>query len=204
MTQLLCITGEWDNVTQRTSGTVEQVVCAGHDIEHYQQHPWVPHGLLNLADTREDAEFLVARTMRVLRFMDVTGLAPFGYAWESRLQDLAPRLPQSADHAMLWQDADGRWIVTVEPYCIEGAPPASLVRWAQSAGWALWRADPRSGMWNPEQEARLLVMAPPASAQGGDVEALCQALEISPREMPLARCLVAAKVEKAESASEAA
>ena len=57
-------------------------------------------------------------------------------------------------------------------------------------------------MWNPGQEARLLVMAPPASAQGGDVEAVCQALEIAPREMPLARCLVAAKVEKAESASE--
>ena len=127
MTQLLCITGDSDNVTQRTSGTIEQVVCARHDIEHYQQHPWVPHGLLNLADTREDAEFLVARTARVLRFMDATELEPFGYGWESRLQEMAPRLPQSADHAMLWQDAQGRWIVTVEPYCIEGAPPASLV-----------------------------------------------------------------------------
>lgn len=70
-------------------------------------------------------------------------------------------------------------------------------------GWALWRADPRSGMWNPDQEARLLVMAPP-SAQGGDVGRCARLLEITPREMPLARCLVAAKVEKAESASEAA
>ncbi len=203
MTQLLCITGDSDNVTQRTSGTIEQVVCAGRDLECYQAHPWVPDGLLNLADTREDAEFLVARTARVLRFMDVTGLRPFGYGWERQLHTLAPRLPQSADHPMLWQDSEERWIVTVEPYDLEGAAPASLIQWAQSAGWSLWRADPRSGMWNPDQGTQLLVMAPPTSAQGGDVAGLCERLEIAPREMKFARCWVAAKVEKtiiAESA----
>lgn len=151
---------------------------------------------MNLADTPEDAAFLVARTMRVLRFMDVTGLRPFGDGWERRLHTLAPRLPQSADHPMLWQDAEGRWIVTVEPYDIEGAAPASLMQWAQSAGWSLWRANPRSGMWNPDQGAQLLIMAPPTSAQGSDVAALCERLEISPREMTFARCWVAAQAKQ--------
>lgn len=193
MTQLICITGQWHNVTQRASGILEQVVCVQQNPLHYQAHPWVPYSFHSLANTQEDAKFLVARTMRILRFMDATGLVPRACGWKPQMGELVPDLPPSATQSMLWQDGLGRWIVTAEPYCIEDAPPASLMRWVQSAGWSLWRADPRSGMWNPDRGGRLLVMAPPASAQGGDAEAVCRALETMPREMHLACCLVPAK-----------
>lgn len=174
----LTITGDWRQRIRGVEPWLTHQIPARHRAQRYERCPWVWPGLHIRVDTREQAQFEMAQTSRVIRFMDASGLRPYGRRWEFKLRDIAPSLVSLADHPMLWRDADGGLIVTVEPYADVGdGIHHALEAWARQWGWQFQVADTRAAMWNPDMGCRLLmVMAPPRARKGGDVAGVCESI----------------------------
>ena len=174
----LTITGDWRQRIRGVEPRLTHKIPARHRAQRYERCPWVWPGLHIRVATREEAQSAMAQTARVVRFMDASGLRPYGRRWEFKLRDMAPSLVPLADHPMLWRDGDGGLIVTVEPYADAGdGTHLGLAAWARRNVWQFQVADTRAAMWNPDMGCRLLmVMAPPRNRKGGDVMLICKSL----------------------------
>ena len=171
----MTITGSWRDRTYNITWPLSGNVPARPRRQRYAAFPWVPADLHSVAENQADAQFFMARTGRVVRFMDATGLRPFGEGWEPKLREIAPGLPMCADHPMLWIDRWDRSIVTVEIYAkpTDAVPPA-LAAWAHVHRWNCGVADPQAAIWNPHQGCQLMiVMAPARKGRGGDYPRVC-------------------------------
>ena len=102
-----------------------------------------------------------AHQARVVRFMPVSGLRPYGRRWEFKLRDIAPSLVSLADHPMLRRDRDGGLVVTVEPYADVGdGIHYALEAWARYRGWQYQVTDARAAMRNPDMGRPSRLLAP--------------------------------------------
>jgi hypothetical protein len=167
----------WDNQGER--GMVRHTLTGKHPARHYAGGNWIGRGLL--ADggglvahgyaSEAGAQQAVNRWARVIQFIDATGAKP-SRAWRSVFKGpYGSRLvyPPDMDHTLVWRVA-GRLLVTTEPY----HERPELAAWCGRNGWACAPVQ-HFGMWFPEGDTRLYLLAPPKG--GADVGKVAQALE---------------------------
>lgn len=107
--------------------------------------------------TRETARIWAFAARSVVAFMDLTDLSPcddwkavFGRdeddAFDEEEDQIWDAEPPGFDHTRIWRAADGRYVVTTEPYDERWKEAAT---WCADRGWACEVLPPGVGMWNP-------------------------------------------------------
>ena len=130
----------------------------------------------DVCSSQDEAIELICKAVRVLRFIEATGLKPsrdHTAAYPDREHN--NRLPQS-DHASHWYDpALGQFILVDEPY-IDAIVDGKRAAWAKEHNWYL-KASKWSGMYYPGMSS--LFIATDAST-GYDISALMAKIDNIP------------------------
>jgi hypothetical protein len=144
---------------------VEEVVIEAHSPrEHYGEL----RGEGEVSVTQNTARIWAFAARGVVAFMDLTELRSCDARKEvfgpTELEDdeeegIWDVEPPGFDHTRIWRAADGRYVVTTEPYDKRCETAAA---WCAERGWACEVFPPGVGMWNPggENGTRLVVMSP--------------------------------------------
>lgn len=149
----------------------EETIAARYTEAYYLKCLWVPEYLeFRHCENEQDARLSIARLKRIIAFMDVSELRPVQHLF--KLFPGAKGLPSYADHTLVWQDHDKRYLITTEPYGMPkslDAPPGWRVL-ALPPGYGLWTAPISAG--NAQTE---FIWLSPLN-NGLDLEVLAQKL----------------------------
>ena len=131
--------------------------------------------------SQEEARNSICYAVRVLRFMEITGLKPSGNykaAYPNRNHN--NKLPKT-DHATYWQDPNkGQFIIIDEPY-LDPTVNGERANWAKEHNWHL-RASTWAGMYYPGMTS--LFVATDAS-KGYDFDGLMKKIDNIPYPLTL-------------------
>lgn len=163
-----------------------------HPAAHYEKQHWI-HWTLQGGSRRSDSEATavmtdpgerslwhrLVRAQRMVSFLDATDLRA---SRSTRAVYGSHSIPGCFDHDCLWKDAEGRYIVTVEPYMRWGHPD-EIRCLCDSNEWQYELLPKGYGLWLPcdascgpecESHTRMFVISP--KRQGGDLQATVRAI----------------------------